>query len=154
MIRPSHFIDQYRLKGEKIVLNCGTKRGLGNGGFTFSYSKSFKIYERVCFLSISGEHINPVGPFKKWVTCGIKLSVIPEFDSSYKVTEIGYNYICEYKSTFWGGFYTEDANELCNDLLRRTEDYFERNDKDCWEITDDNNYIKFRREEVKRLGGR
>lgn len=126
MIKPSTIY--YLVSGNRIKMEYKTEKGLGNGGFRFDFCQDFDLVpDRNCYLEIKGMYVNPVGPFKRWVECSVKIAVYPTYSPNYDYDD-GYSYHCRYKKSFWGGYYTTDVDKLIDKLLLQMSTYFEHND--------------------------
>ena len=107
-----------------IPIKYTTGPEFGSGGFKFNYSRSLYNDNIDCNLEISGEYVNPVGPFKKYTSAYIKFTIHP---SNNKAND-GCICRCSYKSEFRNKYYTSDADKLCNRLINLLSDYFELHD--------------------------
>lgn len=134
MIRPLDIISREMYH---LPLKFQTDPGLGRGGFSCNLWKDILLPGgREGYFRVEGKHVHPVGPFKNWVECTIKLTVSPTWGDNGSNND-GYSYRCEYKSHFRGMYYTDDFEKLVHSLLDRLCEHFEYHDEVYRKESDD-----------------
>lgn len=135
MIKPHEII--YGREIRDMSLRFKTDAGLGRGGFSCYEWKDLVVPGgREGSFIIEGKHVHPVGPFKNWVECSIKLTISPTWGEGGSNSN-GYSYQCNYKSYFWGMYYTSDFENLVHRLLKSMCDHFEYHDNVFRQESDD-----------------
>lgn len=153
MLTPKEILSAINNQCGRVQIQYGTESGLGNGGFTFKFvSERAKINEYSLYMRVDGSYVNPVGPFKKKVSCHIELRAEPYDFYTNPYSKGSYRYACLHSRSFWGKYYTADAGKLFEELLEDMLSYFNECDKSTIIQTDDGyitHYVKEAYEEDK-----